>query len=137
MMALGMAGVLGGRFTAFVFIGVSFACTTSGFCLVVVFAVVFFAGAFAFGFAVVFVTFFAMIIFSCLPFRGTFDLSGQADRFCQLRWRLGNGDRGLLFDKKQNKFNTKPAGGGVWSFVILIGKMRAGLWVILTITLIM
>jgi hypothetical protein len=45
MMALGMAGVLGGRFTAFVFIGVSFACTTSGFCLVVVFAVVFFAGA--------------------------------------------------------------------------------------------
>jgi hypothetical protein len=92
MMALGMAGVLGGRFTALVFMGVSFACTSSGFCLALVvcfadgflaagffvdvfFAVVFFATAFAFAFAagfraVTFFVVFAMIGLLCF-FSGT------------------------------------------------------------------
>jgi hypothetical protein len=73
-----MLGVLGGRFVAFDFIGLSFACTSSGRVLVVAvlgfaFAVVFFAVGFfavvvffAAGFLAVvgFFVIFAMIIFS-------------------------------------------------------------------------
>jgi hypothetical protein len=73
MMFSGIAGVLGGRFVAddFVFMGVSFACTSSGFVralAVLGFAfavVVFFEAVFAFGFAVGFFVIFA-IFFSLL-----------------------------------------------------------------------
>jgi hypothetical protein len=76
MMFSGIAGVLGGRFVTAFFMGLSFACTSSGFVLAVAalvagfFAVVFFAAVF---FAVVlavvvfftgFFVIFAMIIFS-------------------------------------------------------------------------
>jgi hypothetical protein len=59
----GMLGVRGGRFTDFVFIGVSFAVTSSGFVLadVVFFVTGFFAVAFAVVFLVCVVFFVAMI----------------------------------------------------------------------------
>jgi hypothetical protein len=66
MMFSGMAGVLGGLFVAddFVFIGVSFAVTSSGFvlALVVFFAAVFFVLA-AFAVAFFAVGFFAVVFF--------------------------------------------------------------------------